>query len=55
MRYLIITENDEPFYTGNFDYRTQYKIGSETTVFDLVRQMHSYDGKNWQATNTETL
>lgn len=56
MKYLIITNDNKPFYTDWFDYDNLYNPDVITCVFDLETHHHSFDGgKTWIETDSDTL
>ena len=55
MRYLIITKNNEPFYTERFKYENHWNPESIICVFDLINFLHTFDGKTWIETEVDHL
>lgn len=47
MRYLVTTNNADPFLTNYFMPENCFAIGIGMTVFDLYNQLYMVDGKNW--------
>lgn len=55
MRYLIITKDNQPFYTNWFDYENLYNSEVMVCVFDIENGKHTFDGKNWEPTTFDHL
>lgn len=55
MRYLIITKDNQPFYTDWFDYENLYNSDVMTCIFDLYKGVHTFDGKTWIETTVDHL
>ncbi len=55
MRYLIITTSNNPFYTDYYNYENHYSPMQILCIFDLTRQMHTFDGKTWVETEIDHL
>lgn len=55
MRYLIITTRNNPFYTDYYNYENHYNSMHISCIFDLERQMHTFDGKTWVETEIDNL
>lgn len=55
MRYLIITKDNQPFYTNWFDYDNLYNPDVITCIFDLSKFIHTFDGKTWVETTVDNL
>lgn len=53
MRYLIITNDNQPFYTSWFDYENLYNPDVMTCIFDFHTGMHTFDGKTWVETTVD--
>ncbi len=55
MKYLIITKNNQPFYTNWFDYDNLYNPDVMVCIFDLLKGVHTFDGKTWIKTEEDNL
>lgn len=55
MRYLIITKDDVPFFTEYYDYENFYNPEVMKVIFDIIKGLHTFDGKNWIETGVDHL
>lgn len=55
MRYLIVTKNNNPFYTNWYEYDNLYDPNVITCIFDLLKGTHTFDGKTWIETIKDHL
>ena len=46
MRYLVIIPNQTPTYSQWFDAENHFEDGM--TIFDLINDVYTTDGVNWQ-------
>jgi len=53
MRYLVIFENQPPFYTAFFDAENLFVIGM--TVVDILSDKYTVDGVTWLDVKTDHL
>lgn len=47
MRYLVVTNSYEPFYTNWFDAENNFIKDCEMVVFDLTNGKYTTNGKDW--------
>ena len=47
MRYLITTNDNDPFFTDIFDPENHFNSESGMTVYDLMKMEYTTDGVNW--------
>jgi hypothetical protein len=47
MNYLIVTNNNEPFYTNWFDPENHFIKDVEMVVFNLLTHKYTTNGKDW--------
>jgi hypothetical protein len=47
MRYLVTSNNSEPFFTNWFDKENHWIEDVGMIVYDLVLRQYTNDGKNW--------
>lgn len=55
MKYLIVTDDHEPFYTDWFTFENSWIENCNMIVFDLKNYWHSIDGKTWVKTKEDYL
>jgi hypothetical protein len=55
MKYLIITKNNQPFYTEWFYSENHFNKEDMICVFDLLERKHTFDGKTWIETEVDHL
>lgn len=55
MRYLVISNGNDPFYTNWFDAENHFNKEIEMVVFDLVHHIYTADGKIWEPIKEDHL
>lgn len=55
MRYLVITKNNDPFYTNWYEYDDFWNSELMYCIFDLAKGVHAFDGKTWIETEEDHL
>ena len=55
MKYLIITKDNNPFYTNWFDYENLYVPELMVCIFDIETGKHTFDGQTWIETTVDHL
>ena len=54
MNYLIVTKDNNPFYTQWYEFENHYS-DNILVVFDILGWKHTYDGINWVKTTSDHL
>lgn len=47
MNYLIVTNNNDPFYTNWFDAENTFNKDDDMVVFNLLNHTYTTNGKDW--------
>lgn len=55
MRYLITTNDSEPFFTNWFDPEVHFNENIEMIVYDLVLRQYTKNGINWNEIEIDGL
>ncbi|HEY5590649.1 MAG TPA: hypothetical protein VIK55_06485 [Paludibacter sp.] len=55
MKYLVITNDNQPFYTNWFDYENLYNSDIMVCIFDLESGKHTLNGTDWIETLVDHL
>ncbi len=54
-KYLIITNENKPFFTNYFDYENNFNDEINMVVFDLFHHIYTTDGINWKEIEEDHL
>jgi hypothetical protein len=49
MKYLVVTDSQEPFLTNRFDSLNQFDAEDNMIIFDLIKRTYTTDGHTWFA------
>jgi len=55
MKYLIITNDGEPFYTNWFEAENHFNIEVGMVVIDLVNSLYTNNGTHWEPIEEDHL
>jgi hypothetical protein len=54
-KYLILTDQNKPFFTNYYEYENHYNNEITMIVFDLINNLFTADGINWEKIEEDHL